>query len=75
MKRLDEIMNKLSEIDFGMESLYMLLKSFEEFYELKDEYEMKKGVWIFKMVLESMLDDLRDSIAELDKFILDNKNN
>lgn len=70
MKRLDEIMNKLSEIDFGMESLYMLLKSFKELYELKNEYEMKKGVWILKMILYSMLDDLRDSIAELD-----NKNN
>ncbi|MBQ3545374.1 MAG: hypothetical protein IJA34_10385 [Lachnospiraceae bacterium] len=43
MEKLDEIMNNLSEIDFAMESLYMVLKSFEELYELKNEYELKKG--------------------------------
>lgn len=73
MEKLSEIMGNLSDILFSMESLSYVLESLEEIYELKHEYEVQKNVWIFKMLIESMSENLGDRINEIDRFILDSK--
>ncbi len=73
MEKVYEIMGELSEIEFSMESLSCVLESLEEIYEMKHKYEMQKNVWIFKMLIDSMSDNLSDKIDEIDRLILSNK--
>ena len=73
MEKLNEIMGELSKIMFSMESLSCVLDSLEEIYEFKHKYEMQKNVWVFKMLIESMSENLGDRINEIDRFILDSK--
>ena len=73
MDKLYEIMGELSEIEFGIESLSFVLGALEEIYELKHEYEMQKNIWLFKMLTDSMSENLSDKIDKIDRFILSNK--
>lgn len=73
MERLYEIMDKLSDIEFSMESLSCVLDSLEEIYELKHEYEIQKNIWLIKMINDSMLENLSERISEIDRFLLNNK--
>lgn len=73
MEKLYEIIKELAEIKFGMESISCVLGSLEEIYEMKHKYEMQKNVWIFKMLIDSMSDNLSDKIDEIDRLILSNK--
>lgn len=73
MDRLYEIMGELSEIEFGVESLSCVLGSLEEIYEMKQEYKMQKNVWVFKMLIDSVAENLSEKIEEIDRLILDNK--
>ncbi|GAB5612644.1 MAG: hypothetical protein ACLU60_02330 [Faecalimonas sp.] len=70
MDRLREIMGNLSDIEFGMESLSYVLGSLEEIYELRHEHELQKNVFLFKMLLDSMAENLSNRIDEIDRFIL-----
>ena len=73
MEKLYEIIKELAEIKFGMESISCVLGSLEEIYEMKHKYEMQKNVWIFKMLIDSMSDNLSDKIDDIDRLILSNK--
>lgn len=73
MERLYEIMSKLSEIEFGIESLSCVLGSLEEVYEMKHEYEMQKNIWVFKILIDSVTENLNDQINEIDQFLLKSK--
>ena len=73
MEKLHEIMGDVSDIMFSMESLSCVLESLEEIYELKHKYEMQRNVWIFKILIDSMSENLSDRINEIDRFILDSK--
>ena len=57
-----------------MESLSSILKSLEEIYEYKQKYEIHQNVWIVKMLIDSMTENLNNNINEIDSFILCNKN-
>ena len=74
MEKLYEIMGDLTEIEYGMESLSCILKSLEEIYEYKQKYEIHKNVWIVKMLIDSMAENLSNKINEIDSFILCSKN-
>lgn len=74
MEKLYEIMGDLTEIEYGMESLSCVLKSLEEIYEYNQKYEIHKNVWIIKMLLDSMAENLSNKIIEIDSFILCSKN-
>ena len=73
MEKLYEIMGELSEIEFGIESLSCVMGSLEEVYEMKHEYEMQKNVWVFKMLIDSVSENLSDKIDEIDRLLLESK--
>ena len=75
MDRLYEIMGELTSIGFSIESISCILDSLEEFYEMKYEYEMQKNVWVFKMLIDSVSENLHDKIDKIDRLILDNRKN
>ncbi len=72
MEKLYKIMGDLSEIAFNMESLSCILKSLEEHYQYKQEYEIQKNIVVFKILIESISKTLSDKIDKIDRFILDN---
>ncbi len=74
MEELRRIMADLSELQFSMEGLSYIMGLLEESYEYKQEYEMQKNIIIFKMLLDSMSENLSDRVDEIDRVILGNKN-
>ena len=73
MEELRRIMGDLSELQFSMEGLSYIMGLLEECYEYKQEYEMQKNIIIFKMLLDSMSENLSDRVDEIDRFILSSK--
>ena len=73
MEELRRIMADLSELQFSMEGLSYIMGILEEAYEYKQEYEMQKNIVIFKMLLDSMSENLSDRVDEIDRFILSSK--
>ena len=73
MEELRRIMADLSELQFSMEGLSYIMGVLEESYEYKQEYEMQKNIIIFKLLLDSMSENLRDRVDEIDRFILSSK--
>ena len=75
MEELRRIMADLSELQFSMEGLSYIMGVLEESYEYKQEYEMQKNIIIFKLLLDSMSENLSDRVDEIDRFILENRKN
>lgn len=73
MDRLREIMGDLSDIQFSMEGLSYIMELLEKTYEYKQEYEMQKNILILKMLIDSMAENLSDKIDEIDRFIIDSR--
>ena len=73
VEKIDEILGKLSEIEFSMESLSCILENLEVAYESKHEHEMQQIIWGIKKLVDSMSKELKDGVDELDKIILNNK--
>lgn len=73
MEELRRIMADLSELQFSMEGLSCIMGILEEAYEYKHEYEMQKNIVIFKMILDSMAENLSDRVDEIDRVLLENK--
>lgn len=73
MEELRRIMADLSELQFSMEGLSCIMGILEEAYEYKHEYDMQKNIVIFKMLLDSMSENLSDKVDDIDRFILSSK--
>lgn len=73
MEELRRIMADLSELQFSMEGLSYIMGVLEESYEYRQEYEMQKNIIIFKLLLDSMSENLSDRVDEIDRFILSSK--
>ena len=73
MEELRRVMADLSELQFSMEGLSCIMGILEEAYEYKHEYEMQKNIVIFKMILDSMAENLSDRVDEIDRFIIDSR--
>ena len=70
---LNDIMVELSDIAFGIDSLRDVLVVLEEAYDMRHDLTSQRMVHIVRMLLDSLLEDLRNRIEEIDHFIIDNK--
>lgn len=75
MEQLRIIMSNLVDIEYSLGSLSSLLDSLQEIYDLKHEEELRGNVWIFRMIVKSLSENLSENISEIDQFILDNRKN
>ena len=73
MEQLRQIMSDLTDIEYSLEAFSFLLEDLDEIYELRHHNEQKENVWLFKVIVDSLLENLGDRISEIDRFILDNR--
>lgn len=73
MEQLRQIMSDLVDIEFSLQSFSSLLENLDEIYDLRHDEELKENVWLFKVIVDSLSENLSDRISEIDRFILDNR--
>ena len=73
MEKLRQIMSDLVDIEYSLQSFSSLLEDLEEVYDLRHDEEQKENVWIFKMIVNSLSENISDRISEIDQFILDSR--
>ena len=73
MEQLRQIMSDLTDIEYSLEALSSLLADLDEIYELRHHNEQKENVWLFKVIVDSLCENLGERISEIDRFILDNR--
>lgn len=73
MERLRQIMSELVDIEYSLQAFSSLLEDLEEVYDLRHDEEQKENVWIFKMIVNSLSENISDRISEIDQFILDSR--
>ena len=72
MEELRRIMSELVDIEYSLEAFSSLLEDLDEIYESRHHNEQKENVWLFKVIVDSLLENLGERISEIDRFILDN---
>lgn len=73
MEKLRQIMSDLTDIEYSLQSFSSLLKNLDEIYDLRHDEELKENVWLFKILVDSLSENLSERISEIDRFLLDNK--
>lgn len=66
-------MSELVDIEYSLEAFSSLLEDLDEIYESRHHNEQKENVWLFKVIVDSLLENLGERISEIDRFILDNR--
>lgn len=73
MEKLRQIMSDLTDIEYSLQSFSSLLENLDEIYDLRHDEELKENVWLFKIIVDSLSENLSEKISEIDRFLLDNK--
>ncbi|MBQ8327782.1 MAG: hypothetical protein IJX86_12025 [Lachnospiraceae bacterium] len=73
MEKLRQIMRELVEIERGLHSFSTLLDNLEEVYNSRHDENQKENIWVLKIIVESISQNLSDKITEIDQFIIDNR--
>ena len=73
MEKLRQIMSDLTDIEYSLQSFSSLLENLDEIYDLRHDEELKENVWLFKIIVDSLSENLSEKISEIDRFILDNR--
>ena len=73
MEELRRIMSELVDIEYSLEAFSSLLEDLDGIYESRHHNEQKENVWLFKVIVDSLLENLGERISEIDRFILDNR--
>lgn len=73
MEKLRQIMSDLVDIEYSLQSFSSLLENLDEIYDLRHDEELKENVWLFKIIVDSLSENLSDRISEIDRFLLDGR--
>lgn len=68
--KLDFIINDFAGIEFGMESLLITLKVLEELYDMDRNMELKAFLNVTIRNLDSLREDMRKTISDLDDYMM-----
>lgn len=73
MEKFDLILGEFTEISYGIESLKTTLENIEEFYNANNEIELEATVNVCVRNLNSLHEDMRKTITDLDKCIMEHR--
>lgn len=73
MEKLRQIMSDLTDIEYSLQSFSSLLENLDEIYDLRHDEGLRENVWLFKIIVDSLSENLSDRISEIDRFILDSR--
>ena len=68
--KLDLIINDFAGIEFGLESLMITLKVLEELYDIDRNMELKAFLNVSIRNLDSLREDMRKTISDLDDYMM-----
>ena len=68
MEQLRQIMSDLTDIEYSLEAFSSLLEDLDEIYELRHHNEQKENEWLFKVIVDSLLENLGERISEIDEY-------
>lgn len=68
--KLDLIINDFAGIEFGLESLMITLKVLEELYDIDRNMELKAFLNVSIRNLDSLREEMRKSINDLDAYMM-----
>lgn len=72
--KLDYIISDFASVEFGMESLLITLKVLEELYDIDRNMELKAFLNVTIRNMESLREDMRKSINDLDDYMMGHYN-
>jgi len=72
--KLDYIISDFASVEFGMESLLITLKVLEELYDIDRNMELKAFLNVTIRNIESLREDMRKSINDLDDYMMGHYN-
>lgn len=73
MEELDLLLSDFAEVEYGMESLLVVLRALEEIYDMEREKAVKANLTVIIRQLDSLREDLREDITNLDLWMLKTK--
>lgn len=73
MEELDLLLSDFAEVEYGMESLLVVLRALEEIYDMEREEAVKANLTVIIRQLDSLREDLREDITNLDLWMLKTK--
>lgn len=70
MEELDLLLSDFADIEYGIESLLVVLRALEEIYDMEREEALKANLTVIMRQLDSLREDLREDITNLDLWML-----
>lgn len=71
MERLETILRELVVSEQGLNALFTVLKSSEEYYDAAGTEKLNAVIFLIKKYTEMLLNQLANSIIELDRYLLE----
>lgn len=73
MRELDYILGAFIDTDYSIRCLLQVMAALEEYYNVEEDKEQKNTLFILKRMLDSMEEDLQQSIERLDTYIMNSR--
>lgn len=70
MEELDFLLSDFADVEYGIESLLVVLRALEEIYDMEREEAVKANLTVIMRQLDSLREDLREDITNLDLWML-----
>ena len=70
MEELDLLLSDFVDVEYGIESLLVVLRALEEMYDMEREEALKANLTVIIRQLDSLREDLREDITNLDLWML-----
>lgn len=73
MEELDLLLSDFADVEYGIESLLVVLRALEEIYDMEREEALKANLTVIIRQLDSLREDLREDITNLDLWMMKTK--
>lgn len=73
MEELDFLLSDFADVEYGIEALLVVLRTLEEMYDMEREEAVKANLTVIIRQLDSLREDLREDITNLDLWMLKSK--
>lgn len=73
MEELDLLLSDFADVEYGIESLLVVLRALEEIYDMEREEALKANLTVIIRQLDSLKEDLREDITNLDLWMMKTK--
>lgn len=69
-EELSLIMNEFAEVEYGMAAMVSVLDVLERYYDFDSQRELKENISVMKRQLESLLEEMSNTISKLDTYLV-----